>query len=527
MDFLPTQQLPSAPRQGSSINPHSRHFHSFRHPLFIKHPSSITHIHFNPTKPHRYAVTSSTRVLIYAPKTGKVVKTISRFKDTARSGEFRKDGKLLVAGDDEGQIQVFDINSRAVLRTMKEHNQPVRVTHFSPHSPQIVSGSDDTTVKLWDLSTQTCLNTLSSHTDYVRSVKFHPSNPSLLLSGSYDSTIRLHDVRLPEDTSNVITMRHGGSPVEDIGIFDSGGIGISVGGPILRLWDLTMSNKCLRALSNHQKTITCLSFDGEKKRVLTGSLDTMVKIYDIEDWKVVHTMRYPAPILSLAVSPDDTHIAAGLTDGTLSVRRRDQKASEFKDDIEGQKSLSIVGGSYEYFADIESIFGKGHVKAKRNEMGLAKGNVDEFRVETRRKRKLREFDKFLKSFKYQAALDASLKKTVRPTSTFALIQELIYQDALRIALSGRDDVTLEPLLQFLVRHAIDPRFGEMAAEVAGVVIDLYTPILGQSPILDEMLSKLQGRIERELSFQRELMKLKGGLDMTLSQAAMSRLVDAA
>ncbi|OCF58551.1 U3 small nucleolar RNA-associated protein 15 [Kwoniella mangroviensis CBS 10435] len=528
MDFLPLPSLPSAPRQSSSVNPHSRHFHSFRHPLFIKHPSSITHIHFNPAKPHRYAITSSTRVLIYAPRTGKVVKTISRFKDTARSGEFRKDGKLLVAGDDEGQIQVFDVNSRAVLRTMKGHNQPVRVTHFSPHLPQIISASDDTTVKLWDLSTQTCLNTFDSHTDYVRSAIFHPTNPSLMLSGSYDSTIRLHDCRLPEESSDVITMRHGGSPVEDILMFPSGGIGVSVGGPILRLWDLSMAsnNKCIRALSNHQKTITCLSFDGEKKRVLTGSLDTMVKVYDTEDWKVVHTMRYPAPVLSLAVSPDDTHIAAGLTDGTLSVRRRDPKASEITEDTTSN-NLSIVGGSYEYFADMEQIFGKGYLKAKKSELPPAKGDVDEYRVETRRKRKLKEFDRYLKGFKYQAALDAGTKKTVKPTTTFALIQELIHRDALRVALSGRDDVSLEPILSFLLRYVTDPRFGEMASEVVGVIIDLYTPILGQSPILDEMLLRLQTRIERELNFQKELMKLKGGLEMTLSQAAMSRVIDTA
>jgi U3 small nucleolar RNA-associated protein 15 len=64
--------------------------------------------------------------LVYAPKTGKVVKTISRFKDTARGAEFRKDGKLVVAGGDEGIVQVFDVSSRAVLRTMAEHNQSVK-----------------------------------------------------------------------------------------------------------------------------------------------------------------------------------------------------------------------------------------------------------------------------------------------------------------------------------------------------------------------------------------------------------------
>lgn len=523
MDFLPLPSLPTQPRQTSNISPHSRHFHSFRHPLFIKHPSPITHIHFCPTKPYRYAVTSSSRVLIYASKTGKVVKTISRFKDTARSGDFRKDGKLVVAGGDDGLVQVYDVGSRAVLRSMKEHNQPVHVTHFSPHEPQILSASDDNSVRLWDLSTQNCLSTIASHNDYVRSALFHPTSPHLIFSGSYDSTFRLHDVRLPAESANTITMRHGGAPVEDVLAFPSGGLAVSVGGPILRVWDLTMAGRCVRALSNHQKTVTCATFDGAKGRVLTGGLDMMVKVYDVEEWKVVHTMRYPSPILSLAVSPDDTHIATGMTDGTLSVRRRDPKPSEAA--AQDAKQTAISGGSYEYFADMETVFKTGNVKAKGTDLPPVVGPADEFRVETRRTARLREFDRYLKAFKYSAALDAGLKRDVRPATTFALIQELVLRDALRIALSGRDDVTLEPILAFLARHITDTRFGEMASEVAGVIIDMYTPVLGRSTLIDEMIGKLQSRIERELGFQRELMKLRGALDMTLAQAAMSQLLE--
>jgi U3 small nucleolar RNA-associated protein 15 len=44
--------------------------------------------------------------------------------------------------------------------------------------------------------------------------------------------------------------------------------------------------------------------------------------------------------------------------------------------------------------------------------------------------------------------------------------------------------------------------------------------------VDELLGKMQTRIERELSFERELMKLRGALDMTLSQAAMTQVLTA-
>jgi U3 small nucleolar RNA-associated protein 15 len=36
--------------------------------------------------------------------------------------------------------------------------------------------------------------------------------------------------------------------------------------------------------------------------------------------------------------------------------------------------------------------------------------VDEFKVESRRRRRLKEYDRLLKGFKYSAALDSALRK---------------------------------------------------------------------------------------------------------------------
>ena len=75
----------------------------------------------------------------------------------------------------------------------------------------------------------------------------------------------------------------------------------------------------------------------------------------------------------------------------------------------------------------------------------------------------------------QLYCDNADEQTVRPSISFALIQELIHRDGLRVALSGRDDVALEPILTFLSKHITDPRFGEMAASVGGVVIGMSPP----------------------------------------------------
>lgn len=104
MEYLPVQVKRTRARGGHS--PESRYWRSFRHPLFVKEYAPITAIHFSPTRPHKYAVTVGTQVQLYAPRTQRVTKTISRFKDTARSATIRGDGKLLAAADDTGLIQV-------------------------------------------------------------------------------------------------------------------------------------------------------------------------------------------------------------------------------------------------------------------------------------------------------------------------------------------------------------------------------------------------------------------------------------
>ncbi|CAE6465408.1 unnamed protein product [Rhizoctonia solani] len=519
-DYAPVTIRQSA-RPSKKRTPESRYWRRFKYPTVIKDNAPVTSVHFAPTAPHRCAVTSGTHVQILAPKTHKVTKNISRFKGTARSANIRKDGKLIVAGDDTGLIQIFDINSRAILRTLNEHKQPVHVTKFSPQdSTQLVSCSDDTTVKLWDIPSETAIHTFASHTDYVRAGQVSPSNPALILTGSYDATVRLFDTRTGTCTMTMGADLARVGPVEDVLMFPSGSLAVAATGNILRAWDLVAGGRCVRALSNHQKSITSLAFDGTASRLLTGGLDQLVKVYDVTTYRVVHTMRYPAPVLSLAVSPDDTHIAAGMVDGSLSVRRRQPKPSE----AAASAPRTSESGVYDFFMGGGSFALGGsnsRPKARKGKQTSTIGILDEFRVEKRRQKRLREYDRLLKNFKYAAALDAILRKNVPPTTAFSLISELMHRDGLRTALGGRDDVSLEPVLRLLIKHISDPRFGNMCCDVAGIVIDMYTSILGRSPLIDTLFVRLRRKLEQELKFQRELRLLGGALDMILASAALS------
>jgi len=100
----------------------------FQVPVLVKEFGAIDYIDFSPIEPHYFAVTCSVRVQIYNPITKLVAKNLSKFQENAYGGSFRKDGRLLVAGDEQGSVKLFDVSSKTILRVFKGHKAPVCFT---------------------------------------------------------------------------------------------------------------------------------------------------------------------------------------------------------------------------------------------------------------------------------------------------------------------------------------------------------------------------------------------------------------
>ncbi|TPX56790.1 hypothetical protein PhCBS80983_g04273 [Powellomyces hirtus] len=486
---VPIKQYPKTAGRRTTEGTYWRKFKS---PILLKEFAAVTSIHFSPVAPYDFAVTSSTRVQIYSTSTHSVKKTISRFKDTAYSGYIRGDGKLMVAGDATGQVQLFDLGSRAILRTMKGHDGPVHVAKFSPDHMQVLSGSDDKTVRVWDVATEKEVAIFSEHEDYIRAGLVSQENPHLIVSGSYDHTVKLWDLR---STSCAMTMRHG-APVESLLMFPGSGLVASAGGNQVKLWDILGGGRHLQTLANHQKTITCMTFDGTGSRILTGSLDHHLKVYSVRDYKVVHSIKYPAPISSIAVSPNDTHLVVGMNIGLLSIRQRMVKTADL---VSGPKQESRRG-THKYWTR-----GGDYVP-----------EVHDIRIETRKRKQLRSYDKLMRAFRYGDALDASLMGTHRNVIVISLMEELRNLEGLRTALGGRDDKSLEPVLRFVMKNINNPRYCNFLIDVANILLDMYEPVFGQAPVIDELLGKLRTKVNQEVHLQSRLSEVMGFMATLLS-----------
>ncbi|KAM4616268.1 U3 small nucleolar RNA-associated protein 15 homolog [Polymixia lowei] len=496
--FKPTK-IQVYPKLGEKVTQDTLYWKNYKAPVQIKEFGAITNIDFSPLAPHNYAVTAFTRIHIYGPFSQEPVKTFTRFKDTAYCGRFRSDGQLLVAGCEDSSVRLFDVSGRVALRMFKGHTKAVHLTDFTSDRYQILTGSDDYTCRLWDIPNSTELTSYKEHTDYIRCGTTSKLNRDLFITGSYDHTVRLFDARVDK---SVLTMDHG-QPVESVLLYPSEGLLVSAGGRYVKVWDLLKAGQPLVSLKNHHKTITCLCLSSNGQRLLSGSLDRHVKVYNTTNYKVVHNFDYAASILSLGLAPDDESIVVGMTNGVLSIKHR--KSSEETKDVSGKQRRRPT---YRVF-----MKGKNYVPKQ-----------DDYLVSKPVKQHLAQYDKQLKRFDVSKAFDTALESWTRrrkPEITVAVMKELDRRGTLANALAGRDEKNLSQLLNFLIGNLVDPRFTPVLVMATEMTLNIYQSVIGQSPVVDRQLLRLRELLEREIDYQQDLMEVLGMLD-TLFTSSLPR-----
>lgn len=457
--------------------------------MIIKEFGSIDYVDFSPLPPHNFAVTCSVRVQIYNPLTKLVLKNISAFQKQAYGATFRKDGQLLVAGDEDGHVRLFDANSRTVLRIFKGHSGPVHRTFFTNDLHRIASFSDDKSVIVWDIAAEKSINSFRFHSDYVRAGAINPAS-EIILSGSYDNTIKMYDIRTSKE---VMSVNHG-SPLESLAFLPTGGIFISAGGNDIKVWDAVAGGRQLATISQHTKTVTCLQVSSDGRHLVSGSLDRQVKFFNTTNFQMVHKLNYTNSILSLGLSRDSHTLVIGQVDGTLGIHTREHRNQD------------------------EKIAQVREKRRKRRNFRAA----DEF-IPRNKPEKETKHDKLLRQFEYSAALDSVLTRhctSICPQVTVAVMQELMRRQGLTTAFSNRTQDSLGKILTFFNKYISDGRFTRVLIDIANVFLDVHEKsFLSLAADVQKLVIELCRRITIEEDLSIEFLKLQGCLDMVMSAAA--------
>ncbi|KAL8916196.1 MAG: hypothetical protein Q9208_008648 [Pyrenodesmia sp. 3 TL-2023] len=519
-------KLPAGPSPDTADQKYWRTFKSQK-PFLSTSNSPVTYIS-NPTfssnpqsqPSDHFAVTSGRQVQVFSVRNCKREKQISRFDDIAHGAEIRRDGRVLVAGDESGAIQVFDVHSRAILKTWKEHKQPVWTTKFSPtDNTTLMSASDDRTVRLWDLPAQQSVTTFTGHQDYVRSGAFMQGQAAgLLVSGSYDQTVKIWDPRAP--SAAVMTFKHA-APVETVLPMPSGTTVLAAADNQIAVLDLVAARP-VRLIQNHQKAVTSLCLASNNTRLMSGGLDGHLKVFETSAWNVVYGSKYPSPILALAVigagaAREDRHLAVGMQSGVLSVKTRLSGAQKIKERERAKEMQALIEGKIEeHDKRVSKKRPSGWEKRFRGRDFTGEGAdiVIEGNADGKRK-KIKPWERLLRKGKYADSLDEVLK-SAQLQETVTLLTALRHRSALRTALSGRDDVSLQPIFKWVCTHICNPRYVSICVDMGVQILDLYSSHMGESPDIDSLMRRLHKTVRQQVERAQQSWRTKGMLDMLLS-----------
>ncbi|POS84274.1 hypothetical protein EPUL_003403 [Erysiphe pulchra] len=521
-------QVTKGPAGPSPLTPEQRYWKEFRSSQNVPFQSPVTHFSFTPppantllqTSNDYFVASSGTRLQIYSIRTRKLVKTISRFSDIVHSGEIRRDGRLIVAGDDTGKIQVFDVQSRAILRTWEEHKQPVWTAKFSPVIlTSLMSTSDDRTVRLWDLPTGESTTIFSGHSDYVRCGNFMPGNMSnLIITGSYDSTVRLWDPRISGKATMIF--KHT-APVEDVISMPSGTQITAAAGNQISVLDI-IAGKPLQILKNHQKTVTSLCLASDGTRLVSGGLDGLVKVFETTGWNNVYGSKYSSPVLAVSVvnagvNREDRHIVVGLQSGIMSIKTR----------LSGQEKVKQRDRDNEMQALIDGTLENHDKKSRKRKRGIGKEAKDKYSIcegadvviegqEQRRRKAEETWERDLRQGKYSKALDQILDNKLPSITVLSVLQHLRHRSALRSALEGRDEITLRPIFKWVSNRLIDPRYVSICTDVSLLLLDIYSRHVADSIELENMIRALHQRARLEVTWAQQACQISGMLKLLMA-----------
>lgn len=488
--------------------------------------SSPSCIHFNPVDSSTYIVTGSTKVSLYDSLTDKMLRAYSRFDDDAYSGKFRKDGKLIVAGDKSSHVKVFDVQSKAVLRQMKGHTAAVRCTTWASDGLRIFSGSDDKRGLCWDLATEQILfSTKSHHSDYVRALDASPISADTFVTGCYDHSVKLWDTRQSENHGGPVFSIQLDKPVEYTMFTPSGTMLLTASGSEVRVYDVIAGGRLLHTFNNHQKNVTNLCMDGSGSRLLSSGLDGHVKVYSLQTMQVVHGMKFGSPLVSVAMPADNRKLVVGFVSGTVMARTRRQEEGALDGLPAGHGItaglLAQHAAQQRHFKGAGLVHSYGSHGAASETASNAGAGAEDALVATERTARLQPYERLLKKFNYQATLDAALK-TRNPVVVITVLEELCRRNGLGIALSGRDETTLEPIVSFSARYVNHPKYSRLVIQVVQKMLDLYASVLGHSDAIDELFLKLHKQVRAEVGFQRQILRVMGSLDGIINAATMPR-----
>ena len=314
--------------------------------------------------------------------------------DTLFDGCLSPDGKRLAGACGDKTVRVWNLETGALIAALEGHTfELVTDVVFSPDGKHLAGACRDKTVRVWNLETGALIAALEGHTfELVTHVVFSPDGKHLAskarsldvrdqLTDIDSAEIRIWDLEARKAIVSINKSAAFGSPVFSP---DGNRLAARAGRQLLKVWDATSGREILvKDLKydvffvsfspvGNRVVVTGLNKEGQildadtgeqvttffadglgiytptfspvgkRLAATTGVIKNLI-VWNAESGEQVRTFRVPAPVTSVAFSPDGTLLASGDWDGYIRVW----------DTIHDAETIPIAGAPpKDYFAGL-------------------------------------------------------------------------------------------------------------------------------------------------------------------------------
>jgi WD40 repeat protein len=208
------------------------------------------------------------------------------------------------------RLKVWSMRTGRKLRTLRGHTDMVNGVSLSADGLRAVSASDDKTLKVWNEKTGRELHTLAGHSDVVNAVAISGDGRSAV-SASEDCTLKVWDL---ETGREVHTLTSHSAGVNSVAVSKDGRRAVSASSReySLKVWDLETGRE-VHTMTGHLAGVNGVAVSGDGRRVATVSEDHTLRVWYLDNGKLVATFTCDVPVRCCAFAGRSRIVAGDMS----------------------------------------------------------------------------------------------------------------------------------------------------------------------------------------------------------------------